>query len=123
MYLSSPKAKRVEFRPPDPLTNPYLGFSAILMAGLDGIKSGLKPADPIDTDLYELSEEQLARIVNVPSSLAESMDALESDHEFLLEGDVFTGDLIEEWISYKRMEATEIDLRPHPWEFVQSYDG
>jgi glutamine synthetase len=123
MYLSSPKAKRVEFRPPDPLTNPYLGFSAMLMAGLDGIKSDLKPADPIDTDLYELSEEQLAKIVNVPSSLAESMDALESDHEFLLEGDVFTSDLIEEWISYKRMEATEIDLRPHPWEFVRSYDG
>jgi glutamine synthetase len=123
MYLSSPKAKRVEFRPPDPLTNPYLGFSAMLMAGLDGIKSGLEPGDPIDTDLYELSEEQLAKIVNVPSSLAESMDALESDHDFLLEGDVFTSDLIEEWISYKRMEATEIDLRPHPWEFVQSYDG
>jgi glutamine synthetase len=123
MYLSSPKAKRVEFRPPDPLTNPYLGFSAMLMAGLDGIRQGLKPAEPIDTDLYELSEEELAKIVNVPTSLAESMDALESDHEFLLQGGVFTSDLIEEWVSYKRMEATEIDLRPHPWEFVQSYDG
>jgi glutamine synthetase len=123
MYLSSPKAKRVEFRPPDPLTNPYLGFSAMLMAGLDGIRRGLKPGNPIDTDLYELSEEELAQIVNVPSSLAEAMDALQSDHEFLLEGGVFTGDLIEEWISYKRAEAKEIDLRPHPWEFVQSYDG
>ena len=123
MYLSSPKAKRVEFRPPDPLTNPYLGFSAMLMAGLDGIKRGLKPGEPIDRDLYELSDEELARIVNVPSSLAESMDALQADHEFLLDGGVFTSDLIEEWISYKRAEATEIDLRPHPWEFVQSYDG
>jgi glutamine synthetase len=123
MYLSSPKAKRVEFRPPDPLTNPYLGFSAMLMAGLDGIKRGLEPGAPIDTDLYELSDEELSKIVNVPSSLAESMDALEADHAFLLDGDVFTSDLIEEWISYKRAEATEIDLRPHPWEFVQSYDG
>jgi len=123
MYLASPKAKRVEFRPPDPLTNPYLGFSAMLMAGLDGIKRGLKPGEPIDRDLYELSDEELARIVNVPGSLAESMDALEADHEFLLDGGVFTPDLIEEWISYKRAEATEIDLRPHPWEFVQSYDG
>ena len=123
MYLASPKAKRVEFRPPDPLTNPYLGFSAMLMAGLDGIKRGLKPGEPIDRDLYELSDEELARIVNVPGSLAESMDALEADHEFLLDGGVFAPDLIEEWISYKRAEATEIDLRPHPWEFVQSYDG
>jgi len=123
MYLSSPKAKRVEFRPPDPLTNPYLGFSAMLMAGLDGIKRGLKPGDPVDTDLYELSEQELAQIVNVPGSLAEAMNALQADHEFLLEGGVFTGDLIEEWISYKRAEAKEIDMRPHPWEFVQSYDG
>ena len=77
----------------------------------------------IDTDLYELSEERLAKIVNVPGSLAEAMDALEADHAFLLDGGVFTDDLIEEWISYKRAEAKEIDLRPHPWEFVQSYDG
>ncbi len=123
MYLSSPKAKRVEFRPPDPLTNPYLGFSALLMAGLDGIKRGLKPGEPVDTDLFDLSEEQLAKIAHVPGSLAEAMDALQADHAFLLEGDVFTQDLIEEWISYKRAEAKEIDLRPHPWEFVQSYDG
>src|SRR5947207_2667720 len=123
MYLSSPKAKRVEFRPPDPLTNPYLGFSAMLMAGLDGIKRELTPGEPVDTDLYELSEERLAKIVNVPGSLAEAMDALEDDHGFLLDGGLFTDDLIEEWISYKRAEAKEIDLRPHPWEFVQSYDG
>src|SRR5207302_1060278 len=81
----------------------------------------LVPGEPSDRDLYELSDEELARIVNVPGSLAESMDALEADHEFLLDGGVFTPDLIEEWISYKRAEATEIDLRPHPWEFVQSY--
>ena len=123
MYLSSPKAKRVEFRPPDPLTNPYLGFSALLMAGLDGIKRGLKPGDPLDADLFDLPEEQLAKIGHVPESLSAAMDALEADHEFLLDGDVFTADLIEEWVSYKRAEAKEIDLRPHPWEFVQSYDG
>jgi glutamine synthetase len=123
MYLSSPKAKRVEFRPPDPLTNPYLGFSALLMAGLDGVKRGLQPGEPVDTDLFDLPDEQLAKIVNVPGSLAEAMDALEADHEFLLDGGVFTSDLIEEWVSYKRAEAKEIALRPHPWEFVQSYDG
>ena len=86
MYLSSPKAKRVEFRPPDPLTNPYLGFSALLMAGLDGIKRGLKPGDPLDADLFDLPDEQLAKIAHVPASLAEAMDALEADHEFLLDG-------------------------------------
>jgi glutamine synthetase len=123
MYLASPKAKRVEFRPPDPLTNPYLGFSAMLMAGLDGVRRGLTPGDPVDSDLFDLPDEQLAKIEHVPGSLAEAMDALEADHEFLLEGGVFTRDLIEEWISYKRAEAKEIDLRPHPWEFVQSYDG
>jgi glutamine synthetase len=123
MYLASPKAKRVEFRPPDPLTNPYLGFSAMLMAGLDGVRRGLTPGDPVDSDLFDLPDEQLAKIEHVPGSLAAAMDALEADHEFLLEGGVFTRDLIEEWISYKRAEAKEIDLRPHPWEFVQSYDG
>jgi len=123
MYLASPKAKRIEFRPPDPLTNPYLGFSALLMAGLDGIKRGLKPGKPVDTDLFDLSDEELAAIDHVPGSLGEAMDALAADHGFLLEGEVFTADLIEEWISYKRSEAKELDLRPHPWEFVQSYDG
>jgi len=123
MYLSSPKAKRVEFRPPDPLANPYLAFSAMLMAGLDGVERGLKPGDPVDTDLYELSPEELAKIVNVPGSLAEAMDALEDDHAFLLKGDVFTQDLLDEWISYKRAEAKQVDLRPHPWEFPLYYDG
>ena len=123
MYLSSPKAKRVEFRPPDPLTNPYLGFSAMLMAGLDGIKRNLKPGAPLDADLFDLPDEELAKISHVPASLAEAMDELEADHKFLLDGGVFTDDLIEEWVTYKRAEAKEIDLRPHPWEFVQSYEG
>jgi glutamine synthetase len=123
MYLSSPKAKRVEFRPPDPMANPYLAFSAMLMAGLDGVERGLKPGEPVDTDLYDLSPEELANIASVPGSLAEAMDALEADHEFLLKGGVFTQDLIDEWISYKRTEAAEVALRPHPWEFPLYYDG
>ncbi|HLI32847.1 MAG TPA: type I glutamate--ammonia ligase [Solirubrobacteraceae bacterium] len=123
MYLSSPKAKRIEFRPPDPMANPYLAFSALLMAGLDGIRKGLKPGDPVDTDLFDLSAEELAAIAHVPSSLSDAMDALEADHDFLLEGQVFTTDLIEEWISYKRTEAKEVDMRPHPWEFPLYYDG
>ena len=123
MYLASPKAKRVEFRPPDPMSNPYLAFPAMLMAGLDGIRKGLTPGDPVDTDLYELSAEELAHITNVPTSLEGSMDALEADHEFLLEGGVFTEDLLEEWISYKRNESAQVSLRPHPWEFPLYYDG
>jgi glutamine synthetase len=123
MYLSSPKAKRIEFRPPDPMANPYLAFSAMLMAGLDGIQRGLKPGAPVDTDLFDLSPEELADIPHVPSSLEGSMDALEADHDYLLKGGVFTEDLIEEWVSYKRGEAAEINLRPHPWEFALYYDG
>jgi glutamine synthetase len=123
MYLASPKAKRVEFRPPDPMANPYLAFPAMLMAGLDGIERHLQPGDPLDTDLYELSAEELANITNVPGSLREAMDALEADHEFLLKGGVFTQDLLDEWISYKRNEAAQISLRPHPWEFPLYYDG
>jgi glutamine synthetase len=123
MYLASPKAKRVEFRPPDPMANPYLAFPAMLMAGLDGIERGLKPGEPVDTDLYELSAEELSHITNVPSSLEGSMDALEADHEFLLKGGVFTEDLLAEWISYKRNESAQVNLRPHPWEFPLYYDG
>jgi glutamine synthetase len=123
MYLASPKAKRVEFRPPDPMANPYLAFSALLMAGLDGVERGLKPGEPVDTDLFDLSPDELASIANVPGSLAGSMDALEADHEFLLKGGVFTQDLIDEWTSYKRTEAAEVALRPHPWEFPLYYDG
>jgi glutamine synthetase len=123
MYLGSPKAKRIEFRPPDPLANPYLAFSALLLAGLDGIERKLVPGEPVDTDLFDLSAEELAKIKNVPGSLAEAMDALEADHDFLLKGGVFTKDLIDEWVSSKRAQAKQVDLRPHPWEFPLYYDG
>jgi glutamine synthetase len=120
---SNPKAKRLEFRCPDPSSNPYLAFSAMLMAGLDGIKNKIEPPTPVDKDLYELPPDELANVPQVPGSLGEVLDALEADHEFLLEGGVFTKDLIETWIDYKR--TTEIDalrLRPHPYEFALYYD-
>ena len=120
---TSPKAKRMEFRVPDPSSNPYLAFSAMLMAGLDGIKNRIEPADPIDKDLYELPPEEHALISQVPDSLPKVLDELEADHDYLTEGDVFTPDLIETWIDYKR--ANEIDplrLRPHPHEFELYYD-
>ncbi|WP_341361271.1 type I glutamate--ammonia ligase [Georgenia sp. M64] len=120
---TSPKAKRIEFRVPDPSSNPYLAFSAMLMAGLDGIKNRIEPPDPIDKDLYELPPEEHAQIDQVPDSLPAVLDALEADHDYLTEGDVFTADLIETWIDYKR--ANEIDplrLRPHPHEFELYYD-
>jgi glutamine synthetase len=123
IYSKSPKAKRVEFRCPDPSANPYLAFSAILMAGLDGIQNKIEPPDPVDKDLYDLPPEELALVPQVPGSLEESLAALEADHDFLTAGGVFTDDLIETWIEYKR--ANEIDpvrLRPHPWEFHLYYD-
>ena len=123
MYSSSEKAKRIEFRTPDPACNPYLAFSAMLMAGLDGIRKKMDPGDPLDKNLYSLKPEEAANILNVPSSLGEAMDALEKDHAFLMEGGVFTRDLIETWITYKR--ANEIDavrLRPHPWEYHLYFD-
>jgi glutamine synthetase len=123
MYSPSPRSKRVEFRPPDPTANPYLTFSAMMMAGLDGIERGLTPPGPLDTDLYELSPEELAAIEYVPASLHEALDALEADQDFLLKGGVFTPDLLETWIEYKRAEADQVRLRPHPWEFVLYYDG
>jgi glutamine synthetase len=123
VYSPAPKAKRVEFRPPDPAANPYLAFSAMMMAGLDGIQNRIDPGLPVDTDLFELSEEELAEIGSVPASLEEAMDALEADHEFLLKGGVFTEDVIETWIDYKRkQEADAIRLRPHPWEFALYYE-
>jgi glutamine synthetase len=123
VYSASPKAKRLEFRPPDPSANPYLAFSALLMAGLDGIQNRIDPGQPIDVDLFELSAEELAKINHVPGSLDEALDALEEDHEFLLKGGVFTKDLIETWIEYKRKEeADQIRLRPHPYEFALYYD-
>jgi glutamine synthetase len=123
LYSQSPKAKRLEFRCPDPSCNPYLAFSAMLMAGLDGIQNRIEPPDPLDKDLYDLPPEALAAVPQVPSSLEESLDALEADNTFLRAGGVFTDDLIETWISYKREnEVDAIRLRPHPWEFQLYYD-
>jgi glutamine synthetase len=123
VYSPAEKAKRIEFRPPDPAANPYLACSAMMMAGLDGVQSRLDPGLPVDKDLFELSEEERAVIASVPGSLAESLDALEQDHEFLLNGDVFTEDLIETWIEYKReQEVDPVRVRPHPWEFALYYD-
>jgi glutamine synthetase len=120
---SNPKAKRVEFRVPDPSCNPYLAFSAMLMAGLDGIRNKIEPPEPIDKDLYELPPDEHAAVAQVPASLPEVLDTLESDHEFLLAGDVFTADLIETWLDYKREhEITPIAQRPHPHEFELYYD-
>jgi glutamine synthetase len=120
---SNPKAKRIEFRVPDPSSNPYLAFSAMLMAGLDGIKNRTEPPDPIDKDLYELPPEEHASIQQVPGSLPEVLDALEVDHDYLTEGNVFAPDLIETWIDFKRtQEVDPIRLRPHPHEFELYYD-
>ena len=123
LYSQSPKAKRLEFRCPDPSCNPYLAFSAMLMAGLDGVQNRIEPPDPVDKDLYDLPPEALAEVPTVPASLDESLEALEEDNAFLRAGGVFTDDLIETWIEYKR--ASEIDairLRPHPYEFALYYD-
>ncbi|PWJ24783.1 L-glutamine synthetase [Branchiibius hedensis] len=120
---TSPKAKRIEFRIPDPSANPYLCFAAQLMAGIDGIKNRIEPPEPVDKDLYELPPEEHANIAQVPGSLPAVLDALEADHEFLTEGDVFTPDLIDTWIDLKR--TTEVDpirFRPHPHEFEMYYD-
>ena len=119
----SPKAKRVEFRVPDPSCNPYLAFSAMLMAGLDGVKNRIEPPDPVDKDIYELPREELLNLPSVPASLEEAISALEDDHEFMLEGGVFTEDLIETHITYKMdEEVSQIRLRPHPHEFHLYYD-
>nr|MDQ6898589.1 type I glutamate--ammonia ligase [Candidatus Dormibacteraeota bacterium] len=123
-YSQSPKAKRLEFRSPDPSANPYLAFAAMLMAGLDGIQHKLEPPAPVDKDIYELEGQEKAAIANVPGSLGEALNALEADHEFLLQGDVFTADLIESWLEYKRKrEVDQVALRPHPWEFFLYHDA
>ncbi len=123
MYSNSPKAKRVEFRAPDPSCTPYLAFAAMLMAGLDGVQSQIDPGDPIDKDLYDLPLEEAAQITNTPGSLVAVLDALEEDHEFLLQGDVFTEDLLEAYISYKREnEVDPVNIRPHPHEFTLYFD-
>jgi glutamine synthetase len=123
MYSNSPKAKRVEFRCPDPSANPYLAFPAMLQAGLDGIVHSIEPPPPIDKDIYDLDPEEHAKLNHVPGSLEAVLDALEADHAFLLEGGVFTKDVIETWVDYKRTkEVDQIRLRPHPWEFMLYYD-
>ncbi len=117
-YSSNPKARRIEFRSPDPTANPYIAFAAMLMAGLDGVKRKLDPGKPVDKNFYELPEEELKKIKVAPSSLGEALDELEKDHKFLLEGGVFTQDVIDTWIDYKRTnEIDPVRLRPHPWEF------
>ncbi|MCC6795039.1 MAG: type I glutamate--ammonia ligase [Candidatus Hydrogenedentes bacterium] len=123
MYSPSPKAKRVEFRVPDPSCNPYLAFSAILMACIDGIQNKIDPGQPMDKDLYDLPAEEKAKIPQTPGSLADALNHLEKDHEFLLKGDVFTKDVIETWIDYKRQrEVLPMSLRPTPYEFHLYYD-
>ncbi len=121
MYFDNPAAKRVEFRPPDPSCNPYFAFSAMLMAGLDGIESGASPGDPIEGDLYSFDPKELNM---VPGTLDQALTALEEDHEFLTKGGVFTEDLLEAYIDFKReTEVDAIRLRPHPYEFYLSYDA
>ncbi len=123
VYSPSPKAKRVEFRCPDPSSNPYLTFSAILMAGLDGVANKVEPPAPLDEDLFDLPPHELAKIRHVPASLEEALSCLEEDHDYLKAGGVFTDDLIETWVDYKRTcEIDPVRLRPHPWEFMLYYD-
>ncbi len=123
MYSPSPKAKRIEFRIPDPSCNPYLAFPAMLMAGLDGIQNKIDPGPALDKDLYDLPPEEKAKVPQAPGSLAEALDALEADHEYLLKGDVFTKDVITTWIEYKRKNEVEaVNIRPHPYEFFLYYD-
>ena len=123
VYSQSERAKRLELRTPDPSCNAYLAFSAMLMAGLDGVRNQIHPGEPLDKDLYDLEPEELAEIESTPGSLAEALDALEDDHDYLLEGDVITQDVIDTWIEYKREnEVDAVNLRPHPHEFHLYYD-
>jgi glutamine synthetase len=122
MFSDSPKAKRIEFRPPDPAANPYLAYTALLMAGLDGVLNKLEPGEPLDKNIYELPPEELKKVPNVPGSLGEALDCLEKDHDFLLKGDVFTRDFVDMWVAQKRKEHDALRLRPHPYEFFLYYD-
>lgn len=123
MYSPSEGSKRIEFRTPDPSCNPYFAFAAMLMAGLDGIANKIEPPDPIDKDLYDLPPKEAAKVKSMPGSLDQSLNALEQDHDFLLKGDVFTKDVIETWLEYKRKkELDAIRLRPHPYEFALYFD-
>ncbi len=121
-YSSSPKAKRVEYRTPDPAANPYLACAAQLMAGLDGIQNKIHPGEPLDKNLYDLPPEELAKVPHVPDSLRGAVEALEADHEFLIKGDVFTKDFVENFVAMKRAEYDAVRLRPHPYEFYLYYD-
>ncbi|MBA2592463.1 MAG: type I glutamate--ammonia ligase [Pseudomonadota bacterium] len=123
LYSPSPKAKRIEVRFPDPSCNPYLAFAAMLMAGLDGIQNKIEPGEPLDKNLYDLPPEELAKVPSCPASLEASLYALEKDHEFLTKGSVFTQDVIDTWLDYKRTkECDPVRLRPHPYEFALYYD-
>jgi glutamine synthetase len=124
MYSENPRARRVEFRPPDPSSNPYLAFSAMLMAGIDGIKNKIDPGEPMDNvDIFELSADVANSIPQVPGSLEAALEALEKDHAFLMQGGVFTEDVIDVWIEYKKEnEIDAIRLRPHPYEFYLYFD-
>jgi len=123
MYSSSPKAKRIEFRCPDPSCNPYLAFAALLMAAVDGIQNKIDPGEPLDQNIYDLSPEEAAEVPTTPGSLNDALTALERDHEFLLKGDVFTKDVVDTWVEYKREnEVDALALRPHPYEFCMYYD-
>jgi len=123
MYSENPRTKRLEFRCPDSSCNPYLAFSAITMAAIDGILRKIDPGEPVDKNLYELTSDELDKIGAAPASLEEALDALEQDHDFLLAGDVFTADVVHYWIKYKREnEVDAIRTRPHPFEFCMYFD-
>jgi glutamine synthetase len=123
VYSDSPKAKRLEFRPPDPSCNPYLAYAAMLMAGLDGVKNKIDPGKPLDKDIFELSAEEAAKIPSMPGALDEALKELENDHKFLTQGGVFTEEFVERWISYKtKNEVDPVRMRPHPYEFHLYYD-
>jgi glutamine synthetase len=123
MYSDNPKTKRIEFRCPDSSCNPYLAFSAIVMAAIDGIQNKIHPGDPMDKDIYHLSAAEYEKVGSAPGSLEEALDALETDHDFLLQGDVFTPDVIHYWVKYKREnEVDAIRVRPHPFEFCMYFD-
>ena len=123
MYSASPKAKRVEFRPPDPSSNPYMAFAAMMMAGLDGVLNKIDPGEPLDKDIYDLSPEEMKMVPSMPASLEEALACLEDDHGFMLKGDVFSEELLETFIAYKRKnESDAVRLRPHPYEFALYYD-
>ena len=124
MYSPSPKAKRIEVRFPDPACNGYMAFAAMLMAWLDGIAKRLSPGEPLDKDIYSLTPEELKDVPSMPASLDEALSNLQKDHEFLLQGDVFTQDVIDTWIEYKMaIEVSAMRLRPHPHEFALYFDA